>query len=139
MSKKVRRANLMSNSEISGLCVWGEALSIYPTNVVLHIINHDRAAPQLARRDRGCHSGFRLKRYGQAVELAGTKTLVTSGNKGIRHPIVEELAGFGARMYACSRSRRWLEKGLRVTVSACRRRRACTTGEAHGHRQRHLR
>jgi Tropinone reductase 1 len=41
------------------------------------------------------------------------------------HAIVEELAGFGARVHTCSRNaaeledsrRRWEEKGMRVTVS----------------------
>jgi Tropinone reductase 1 len=49
--------------------------------------------------------------------------LVTDG----RHAIVEELAGFGARVHACLRNaaeleecrRRWEEKGLQVTVSVC--------------------
>ena len=44
-----------------------------------------------------------------------------------RHAIVEELAGFGARVHTCSRNaadleecrRRWEEKGLQVTVSVC--------------------
>ena len=53
--------------------------------------------------------------------------LVTGGSKGIGHAIVEELAGFGVRVHTCSRSaadleacrRRWSEKGLHVTVSAC--------------------
>jgi NAD(P)-dependent dehydrogenase (short-subunit alcohol dehydrogenase family) len=44
-----------------------------------------------------------------------------------RHAIVEELAGFGARVHTCARNageleacrRRWAEKGLSVTVSVC--------------------
>jgi Tropinone reductase 1 len=44
-----------------------------------------------------------------------------------RYAIVEELAGFGARVHTCSRKvaeleecrRRWEEKGLQVTVSVC--------------------
>jgi NAD(P)-dependent dehydrogenase (short-subunit alcohol dehydrogenase family) len=44
-----------------------------------------------------------------------------------RHAIVEELAGFGARVHTCARNaaeleacrRRWAEKGLNVTVSVC--------------------
>lgn len=44
-----------------------------------------------------------------------------------RHAIVEELAGFGARVHTCSRNaaeleecrRRWAEKKLQVTVSVC--------------------
>ncbi|CAD6342140.1 unnamed protein product, partial [Miscanthus lutarioriparius] len=66
--------------------------------------------------------------------LAGATALVTCGSKGIsacvgagRHAIVEELAGFGARVHTCSRNtaeleecrRRWEEMGLQVTVSVC--------------------
>uniref|UniRef100_A0A453J0F7 Uncharacterized protein n=3 Tax=Aegilops tauschii subsp. strangulata TaxID=200361 RepID=A0A453J0F7_AEGTS len=44
-----------------------------------------------------------------------------------RHAMVEELAGFGARVHTCSRNaaeleecrRRWEEKNLQVTVSVC--------------------
>ncbi|TVU23791.1 hypothetical protein EJB05_26173, partial [Eragrostis curvula] len=44
-----------------------------------------------------------------------------------RHAIVEEPAGFGARVHTCARNvaalevcrRRWAEKGLQVTVSVC--------------------
>ena len=44
-----------------------------------------------------------------------------------RHAIVEELAGFGARVHTCSRNaadleecrRCWAEKGLSVTISVC--------------------
>ncbi|CAN6381949.1 unnamed protein product [Urochloa humidicola] len=59
--------------------------------------------------------------------LAGATALVTGGSKGIGHAIVEELAGFGARVHTCSRNAaeleerrlRWEEKGLMVTVSIC--------------------
>ncbi|XP_066384737.1 tropinone reductase homolog At2g29150-like [Miscanthus floridulus] len=64
---------------------------------------------------------------GERWSLAGATALVTGGSKGISHAIVEELAGFGVRVHTCSRSaadleacrRRWSEKGLHVTVSAC--------------------
>jgi tropinone reductase I len=44
-----------------------------------------------------------------------------------RQAIVEELAGFGARVHTCARNaeeleacrRRWAEMGLQVTVSVC--------------------
>ncbi|XP_044394346.1 tropinone reductase homolog At2g29290 isoform X2 [Triticum aestivum] len=57
--------------------------------------------------------------------LAGARALITGSSKGIGYAIVEELAGFGARVHACSRNaaeleecrRRWEEKGLHVTVS----------------------
>ncbi|KAF7055613.1 hypothetical protein CFC21_063122 [Triticum aestivum] len=68
--------------------------------------------------------------YGSREErwsLAGATALVTGGSKGIGHAMVEELAGFGARVHTCSRNaaeleecrRRWEEKNLQVTVSVC--------------------
>uniref|UniRef100_A0ACD5X5W9 Uncharacterized protein n=1 Tax=Avena sativa TaxID=4498 RepID=A0ACD5X5W9_AVESA len=59
--------------------------------------------------------------------LAGATALVTGGNKGIGHAIVEELVGLGARVHTCSENaagleecrRRWEELKLPVTVSVC--------------------
>ena len=53
--------------------------------------------------------------------------VVCVGDAARRHAIVEELAGFGARVHTCSRNaaeleacrRRWEETGLQVTVSVC--------------------
>nr|TKW02167.1 hypothetical protein SEVIR_8G227900v2 [Setaria viridis] len=85
--------------------------------------------------------------------LAGATALVTGGSKGIGHAIVEELAGFGARVHTCARNaaelkacrRRWEEKGLAVTVSVCDvavradRERASSHGHRRGHLQRQAR
>ncbi|XP_066337227.1 tropinone reductase homolog At2g29360-like [Miscanthus floridulus] len=68
-------------------------------------------------------SGSRQERW----SLVGATALVTGGSKGIGHGVVEELAGFGARVHTCARNaaeleesrRRWAEKGLVVTVSVC--------------------
>ncbi|OEL17933.1 hypothetical protein BAE44_0021048 [Dichanthelium oligosanthes] len=77
--------------------------------------------------------------------LAGATALVTGGSKGIGHAIVEELAGFGARVHTCARNaaeleecrRRWAEMGLvdRDHRLRLRRVRARRPGEAHGRRQ----
>ena len=47
---------------------------------------------------------------GERWSLAGATVLVTGGSKGIGHAIVEELAGFGARVHACARSTMDLEE-----------------------------
>ncbi|XP_025791255.1 tropinone reductase homolog At5g06060-like [Panicum hallii] len=63
---------------------------------------------------------------GVTWSLAGATARVTR-QKALGKAIVEELAGFGARVHTCSRNaaeleacrRRWEEKGLQVTVSVC--------------------
>ncbi|CAI0471912.1 unnamed protein product [Linum tenue] len=53
--------------------------------------------------------------------------LVTGGTRGIGYAIVEELAGFGARVHTCSRNEKelndrvleWKSKGFQVTGSVC--------------------
>ncbi|KAG8376940.1 hypothetical protein BUALT_Bualt09G0116300 [Buddleja alternifolia] len=63
----------------------------------------------------------------QRWSLQGMTALVTGGTKGIGYAIVEELAGFGATIYTCSRNqaelsarlKEWEDKGFKVKGSAC--------------------
>ncbi|GMN35032.1 hypothetical protein TIFTF001_042156 [Ficus carica] len=63
----------------------------------------------------------------QRWSLEGMTALVTGGTKGIGYAVVEELAGFGATIYTCSRNEaqlneclvEWERKGFRVYGSVC--------------------
>ncbi|KZV37869.1 tropinone reductase [Dorcoceras hygrometricum] len=69
------------------------------------------------------HSSSRGNRW----TLRGMTALVTGGTRGIGYAIVEELSGFGASVYICSRNqeeiserlREWEAKGYKVKGSVC--------------------
>ncbi|XXG71115.1 hypothetical protein AAC387_Pa07g0444 [Persea americana] len=66
-------------------------------------------------------------RRGERWSLEGATALVTGGSKGIGYAIVEELAGLGAKVHTCSRSKadldrclhEWEGKGFHLSASVC--------------------
>ncbi|CAA7017554.1 unnamed protein product [Microthlaspi erraticum] len=71
--------------------------------------------------------GATVNSFSLRWSLQGMTALVTGGASGIGHAIVEELAGFGARIHACDKSEtllnqslsEWERKGFQVSGSIC--------------------